>query len=106
MPEEIKYITKVTLSNGKTYLVKDTGALRAGETITGNVDIDAELKAKKLFILSSETMQYTPTNVLVADESTNEVKKRDIDLLLEDIGGYSCKEDDLENGILTLKLGK
>lgn len=106
MQNETKYITKVTLSNGKTYIIKDNSAIRAGETITGDVDVDAKIRTNQLFIMSSETMLYTPTNVLVEDESTHEIKKRDTNLLLEDIGGYSCQEEDLENGILTLKLGK
>ena len=38
------------------------------------------------------TSWTSATNVLVQDESTGEIKKRDTDNLLEDIGGYSCTE--------------
>jgi hypothetical protein len=107
MAEEKKYISKVTLSDGSTYFVKDDEALKkSGGTVTGDVVVDGKIEANHLFILAVETMLYTPTNVLTQDESTNEIKKRDIDNLLEDIGGYSCNESDLADGILTLKLGK
>ena len=107
MQEEVKYIKKIILSDGSTYYIKDTNALeKSGGTITGDLEIDGKIQANHLFIMSTETMINNPTNVLVQDESTKEIKKRDIDLLLGDIGGYSCKEDDLANGVLTLKLGK
>lgn len=107
MDDEVKYISRVTLSDGKTYIVKDSNALKkSGGTITGDLIVDNIIKTKKLFILSVETMIDTPTNVLVEDEQTNEIKKRSTDLLLEDIGGYSCDETALTDGILKLKLGK
>lgn len=107
MSDEPKYLSKVTLSNGNTYIVKDLNALHtSGGTITGDLYVDAEIRANKLFILSVETMLDTPTNVLVEDETTNEIKKRSTDKLLEDIGGYSCDENALANGVLKLKLGK
>lgn len=102
----VKYISKVILSDGSLYYIKDSKAIRAGETVTGDVVIDGKIKANHLFIMSSEVVETAPANVLVRDVETGEVKTRDIDLLLKDIGGYSCEESDLENGILTLKLGK
>ncbi len=107
MSNEVKYISKVTLSDGSTYMVKDSNALHtSGGTITGDLNVDAKIRTNKLFILSIETMIDTPTNVLVEDESTNEIKKRSTDKLLKDIGGYSCDESVLADGILKLKIGK
>ncbi len=107
MSEEIRYISKVQLSDGSIYYIKDRNALQAsGGTMTGDLEVDAKIQANKLFIMSIEVMTYRPTNVLVEDETSHEIKKRSTDILLEDIGGYSCKESDLANGILTLKLGK
>lgn len=107
MSNEPKYLSKITLSNGKTYIVKDSNALHtSGGTMTGDLYVDAEIKANKLFILSVETMLNTPTNVLVQDGTTKEIKKRSTDKLLEDIGGYSCDENALADGVLKLKLGK
>lgn len=104
--QEIKYISKVQLSDGSIYYIKDSEALRAGGRITGDLTVDGKIKTNNLFIMSVKIMEYKPTNVLVEDETDNSIKKRSTDLLLEDIGGYSCVEDDLENGILTLKKGK
>lgn len=107
MADEVKYISKIILSDGSVYYIKDSNALpKTGGTITGNVEVDGYIQSNKLFILSVETMNYKPTNVLVQDDNTKEIKKRSTDVLLEDIGGYSCTESDLANGILTLKLGK
>lgn len=107
MPENVRYISKVQLSDGSVYYIKDRNALQAsGGTMTGDLEVDAKIQANKLYIMAIEVMTYTPTNVLVEDESTNEIKKRSTDLLLEDIGGYSCDESALTNGVLKLKLGK
>lgn len=107
MPENVRYISKVQLSDGSVYYIKDRNALQAsGGTMTGDLEVDAKIKANKLYIMTIEVMTYTPTNVLVEDESTNEIKKRSTDLLLKDIGGYSCDESKLSDGILKLKLGK
>lgn len=107
MENATKYVSKVILSDGSVYYIKDSNALPiSGGTITGDVTVDNKITAKKLFIMSVETIVTTPTNVLVQDDETNEIKKRSTDVLLKDIGGYSCEESDLANGILTLKLGK
>ncbi len=104
---EVKYISKVQLSDGSVYLIKDSNALKtSGGKITGDLEVDGKIKTNKLYIVSITTMLDTPTNVLVQDDSTGEIQKRSTDNLLQDIGGYSCKESDLADGILTLKLGK
>lgn len=107
MSNEIKYISKVILSDGSVYYIKDSQALKAsGGRMTGDLAVDTKITTNKLFIMSIETMIDRPTNVLVEDENTKEIKKRSTDILLQDIGGYSCVENDLADGILTLKLGK
>ena len=105
MPEdEIRYIKKIQLSDGSVYWIKDSNALPlSGGTLTGDLKVDALIKAKNLFILNMEVMVDTPTNVLVEDEG--EIKKRSTDYLLKDIGGYSV-DFDSTNGTLELKLGK
>lgn len=104
---EVKYISKVQLSDGSVYLIKDSNALKtSGGKITGDLEVDGKIKTNKLYIVSITTMLDTPTNVLVQDDNTGEIQKRSTDNLLQDIGGYSCKESDLADGILTLKLGK
>jgi len=104
---EVKFISKIQLSDGSTYIIKDPNALKtSGGKITGDLEVDGKIKANNLYIISIVTMLDTPTNVLVQDESTGEIKKRNTDNLLQDIGGYSCTESDLAQGILTLKLGK
>ena len=104
---EVRYISKIQLSDGSTYILKDSNALKtSGGRLTGDLEVDTKIQTNKLYIVSIVTMVDTPTNVLVQDESTGEIKKRDTDNLLQDIGGYSCTESDLAQGILTLKLGK
>lgn len=107
MADEVKYLSKVQLSDGSVYYLKDLQAFKtSGGTITGDTTIDTKLTTNKLYILSIETITVSPTNVLVQNESSGEIMKRDTDELLQDIGGYSCDESALTNGILKLKLGK
>lgn len=99
-----QYIKKIQLSDGSVFWVKDAEAINtSGGTITGDLTVDGKLTAGELAILSIETMEYTPTNVLVEDGG--EIKKRSTDNLLQDIGGYSASFDN-GSGILELKLGK
>ena len=108
MSEEQKVISKITLSNGKTYVIKDPNALHISESgiVTGDIALDGYIKVNKLYIISIEDMLEVPSNVLVQDDLSQEIKRRSTSRLLEDIGGYSCDESTLEDGILTLKLGK
>lgn len=114
---QTKYIKKVQLSDGRIFNLCDTDAARVadlsnylpltGGTISGNLTIDHELQANRLYVLS---IQYVPvevpiTNVLVEDEDTNEIKKRSTNKLLEDIGGISYSIDE-NQGVLSLKYGR
>ena len=112
---EEKYVKKIKLSDGSTYFVFDASAPRktdldnyipkTGGTITGNLDVDKQIKAGSLSIQSVEFVsQTTPDNVLV-QSADGTIKKRSTDKLLEDIGGCSYKYDDL-TGTLSFKIGK
>ena len=106
MSNDVKYIKKIKLSDGSEYLIKDSDALHtAGGTLTGDLTVDAKITANNLYILQVTYIQEKPTNVLVMDENTNEVKKRDVDNLLADIGGISYSMDDT-TGTLSFKIGK
>ena len=110
------YVKKIQLSNGEVYHIYDAGAARItdlenylpldGGEITGNLQVDYEIKTNKLTILSLEYVEeeHEITNVLVEDEN-GEIKKRSIDLLLKDIGGTSYTVNE-SNGTLILKRGK
>lgn len=108
MADTNKYIAKIKLSDNSVYYIKDLNALHlSGGTLTGDLEVDAKLKAHDLYILETEylTETQTPTNVLVLDEETGQVKKRSTDNLLKDIGGTSYSIDEA-SGTLSLKLGK
>lgn len=106
MPETIKYIAKVKLSDGSVYTVKDLNALKtSGGTMTGDLQVDALIKTQHLYIMETQYIESPVTNVLTVDETTGEVKKRDVDELLADIGGASYAIDST-TGTLSLKTGK
>lgn len=106
MADTIKYIKKIQLSDNSVYYIRDSEAIHTdGGSITGNLTVDGYIKTNDLYILSIEYIATTPSNVLVLDEVTGEVKKRDIDNLLEDIGGISYSIDDA-TGTLSLKYGR
>lgn len=112
-----KYIKKIKLSDGSLYYICDSEAARetalndylplTGGTITGSLTIEQICKTNNLYILQTTNLPYEekPTNVLIKDETTGEIKTRDINYLLEDIGGISYEMDE-ENSILSLKYGK
>ena len=107
MADTNKYIAKIKLSDNSVYYIKDLNALHlSGGTLTGDLEVDAKLKAHDLYILETEylTETQTPTNVLVLDEETGQVKKRSTNNLLKDIGGVSYSIDEA-SGTLSLKLG-
>ena len=71
MADTNKYIAKIKLSDNSVYYIKDLNALHlSGGTLTGDLEVDAKLKAHDLYILETEylTETQTPTNVLVLDE--------------------------------------
>jgi len=104
---EVKYISKIQLSDGSTYILKDSNALKtSGGRLTGDLEVDGKIEANNLYIVSITTTTVAVENVLTQDSATGEIKKRDADSLLADIGGYSCDESTLSNGVLSLKLGK
>ncbi len=106
MPETIRYVAKVKLSDGSVYTIKDPNALKtSGGTMTGDLQVDTLIKTKHLYIMETQYIEAPITNVLTVDESTGEVKKRNADNLLADIGGASYTINSSE-GILSLKLGK
>ena len=50
MANEIKYITKVQLSDGSVYVLKDSNALKtSGGTITGDLEVDGKIEANNLY---------------------------------------------------------
>ena len=102
-------IRKIKLSNGQIYGIFDEGAIRLddqGRLVTGNTVVD-ELVLKGLSVTEIDDVPVTEaiTNVLTQNTITGEIKKRDTDLLLKDIGGASYNMDDT-NGVLSLKIGK
>ena len=89
MPETIKYVAKVKLSNGNVYTIKDPNALKtSGGTLTGDLEVDTLIKTQHLYIMETQYIESPVTNVLTVDETTGEIKKRDADNLLEDIDLY------------------
>lgn len=114
--EIIRYIKKIQLTDGSVYYIYDSGAARStdldnylpknGGTITGNLSVDQKIIANNLAILTIEEIAeaYEIDNVLT-QASNGDIKKRDTDYLLKDIGGCSYSMDD-SSGILSLKLGK
>jgi len=109
-----KYIKKIKLEN-EVYYVYDAGAPRtsdldnylplSGGTITGNLEVDQQIKAGTLKIQSVEYIQEgTGFSILVYDSNGN-VKQESADNLLKDIGGISYSMDDT-TGTLSFKFGK
>ena len=107
-------IKKIKLSNGKIYSIYDEGALRLSpenKLITGNSIVDKLILEGHLYIVEIDDQPITQdiNNLLTAvyNEDTNqyEFKKRNINKVLEDIGGISANYDaSLET--LILKIGK
>lgn len=101
-------IRKIMLSDGSIYAIFDTGAIRQnaqGVLITGNQIVDEAILQGHLYITEIDDINVAVENVLTQDSSTGEIKKRDADKLLEDIGGASYNMDS-EEGILSFKIGK
>ena len=110
MPTELPRIKRIKLSNGQTYSIFDQGALRLNsnhQLVTGNAIVDNIIIQQGLHItlVDDVPVEDTINNVLTQDASTGEIKKRNIDILLEDIGGTSYNMDD-STGVLSLKIGK
>ena len=102
-------IKKIKLSNGDIYSIFDEGALRLDSTthklITGNTLVDQVILDGDLYITEVDDIAVDPTNVLVWDSTTGQIKKRSTDYLLEDIGGISYSMD-ASTGVLSFKFGK
>lgn len=108
MPEEVGRIRKITLVDGSVYSIFDEGAIRQnaqGVLVTGNAIVDEAILQGHLYITQIDDINVAVENVLTQDSSTGEIKKRDADKLLEDIGGASYNMD-AANGVLSLKIGK
>ena len=107
MPDAGK-IRRIELIDGSVYTIFDEGAIRQnaqGVLVTGNAIVDEAILDGKLYIKSIDYINVAVDNVLTQDSSTGEIKKRDANYLLEDIGGASYNMDD-PNGVLSLKIGK
>jgi len=101
-------VRKIKLADGSIYTIFDEGAIRQNEQgvlVTGNAIVDEAILQGHLYITEIDDMTVAVENVLTQDSSTGEIKKRDADKLLEDIGGASYNMDS-DNGILALKIGK
>lgn len=109
-------IRTIRLSDGQVYSVFDPLALRLdanGNLITGNAVVDNVILNGHLKITEIDSVPVNTSidNVLVAynvgtsQDPVYEIKKRDTDQLLEDIGGYSCAVNTSTN-TLSLQLGK
>ena len=54
MADTNKYIAKIKLSDNSVYYIKDLNALHlSGGTLTGDLEVDAKLKAHDLYILET-----------------------------------------------------
>lgn len=107
MAEEAR-IRKIKLIDGSVYSIFDEGAIRqneAGVLVTGNAVVDEAILQGHLYITEIDDVAVAVENVLTQDPSTGEIKKRDANKLLEDIGGASYHMD-AEAGVLALKIGK
>lgn len=100
-------ITKVKLSNGDIYSFFDKDAIRLNEQgilVTGDTVIDNIIINGHLSILEIDDVDVSEyTNILVQNDATGEIARRNKNNLLEDIGGYSAK---IDNQVLKIKLGK
>lgn len=116
MAEETKkYIKKIKLSDNNIYYVCDSEAAKAsalenylpltGGTITDSLTIQNICKTNSLYRLQTTELPYEdkPTNVLTQKDD-GEIVQRNIDFLLEDVGGISCSV--MSDGILSLQIGK
>lgn len=105
---EIKYVQKVQLSDGNIYYFYDREGIHYVRDANGHlldeVEINGKLTTGKLVILVSEYIEDDQEidNVLTRD-SNGDIKMRDTDLLLKDIGGCSYS---ITDGKLKLKIGK
>lgn len=109
MTEELK-ITKLKLSNGQIYSFFDKDAMhydeQSGKLLVGDAFIDNVLiNNEGLFIIELDDMPIEKVidNLLTQDRLTGKIRRRDINKVLEDIGGYSANA---QNGVLSLQLGK
>ena len=109
-------IRTIRLSDGQVYAVYDPLALHIdanGNILTDHPAIDAIILNGHLKITEIDDVPVSSSidNVLVAYNvgtaaaPVYEVRKRDTDQLLEDIGGYSCAVDTSTN-TLSLQLGR
>lgn len=107
MPD-VGRIRRIELTNGDVYTIFDEGAIRQnaqGVLVTGNDIVDDAILNGHFYIRSIDYINVAVDNVLTQDSSTGEIKKRDADKLLEDIGGASYNMNDA-TGTLSLKIGK
>lgn len=110
MPDT-KYIRKVTLPDGTTYIIKDAGAPRiedlddylplTGGTLTGDLTVETNVEVDTLTIDSITSESNTPDNVLISD-ANGTIKKRAFSDLVSDIDPMSCSMDET-TGILTFQ---
>ena len=109
MADNVK-ITKLKLSDGNIYSFFDKDALHfdidSGKLLVGDTFIDNVLIQNNLFILEIDDVDVNEyTKILVQNDATGEIAKRDKNKMLEDIGGCSYNLDE-QTGVLSLKIGK
>lgn len=101
-------IKKIKLSDGTVCSIFDNGALRLnqnGVLVTGDSVVDNMIINGYVTIAEIDDVPLSQAigNVLVQDENTGAIKKRSVDNLLKDIGGYSAN---VSGNTLVLHLGK
>lgn len=112
-------ITKIELSDGSIYSFFDKDAMhydeQSGKILVGDAFIDNVLIQNNLFIMKLDDVPIDKVidNLLTQDKLTGKIRRRDINKVLEDIGGcsYQIKEIGSNNGeqkqaVLSLKIGK
>lgn len=126
-----KYIKRIQLSDGTVRELYDLGAARAedlgnylplsGGSLAGDLKVGDDivlvaetgsLTGKKVTVTSITIEEKKPEYIIVSSDSedgSNELKKRSVDQILEDIGGVSCTatgDQGDDDGVLVFKVGK
>ena len=109
------YIKKIKLDNNQVYYVYDVNAPRiedlnnylpiTGGNITGDLEVDGQLKAGSLNVTSIEYMSSADPDSVLVQAADGSIQKRSVNNLLEDIGGASYSYD-ATTETLSFKIGK
>ena len=100
---DLNKIKKIKLSNGNVYAIFDEGALRLVNNVicSGNAVVDKVILEGHLNIVAIDDVpiENCQEKVLVADQTTGEIKQQDIRAVLKNLGLITAK---VENEILFL----